>query len=398
MKHSSWAGMLLAPVMAGVTLMAGATTAMAQGTSASIFTSASAHLGSVPSAMVSKKSKSSHSKPMGSSMSGSSSTTSMKSMVQASDLLFGPAASPPMGPGNGQVNLLDSRKASVMAIPLAQGANAFKSAVDGHVAYVPTLQGTTYVVNLLSRKVITTFSTPKGARIADIAKRNHLLLITAPTSVTAYALPSRKLVWTANVGGNTLAVAGRYAYVSGNALKTTQIVDLATGKVTGSIPVGMIEDSVYDAKRHTLWLADFTNGDMTIVNTKDNKVERVIQEKEGGGFSMADMSNKKAMMMAKGGFMQLAVGPQGKHVYAASFSGNIMVYDATNNTFKGDISTLPMAKLSGIAIDPSGRYAYTTVENQMETIAVSLKTDKVVATYPKVESNRWSVIKPMGMS
>lgn len=325
----------------------------------------------------------------------------MKSMVNANDVLLGPAASPPMGMGNGQLNLMYVRTSKNMAVPLTKGANAFKSAVEGNIAYVPTLQGVTYVVNLHSHKVITTFSTSKGARIAniaDIAMGKHVLLITGLHSVTAYALPSHKLMWTTNVGGNTLAVVGRDAYVSGNASKTTQIIHLTTGKVTGSLPVGMIEDSVYDARRHTLWLANWNNGDMTIVNTKDNKVEKVIQEKEGGGFSMGDMGNMKAMMMATGGFMQLAVGPRGRFVYAASFSGNIMVYDAVSNMFKGDIPTLPMAKLSGIAISPTDGYAYTTVENKMETIAVSLRTHKVVATYPNLESNRWSVMRGMGMS
>lgn len=364
MKQRNWVSMLLVPIVAGSIWMAGETTAMAQG----------------------------------SSKMGNQSMTGSKSMVNVSDLLVGPAASAPSGKGNGQLNLINTRKSGVMTIPLAMGGNGFKSAIDGHVAYVPTLQGQTYVVNLLSRKRVATFSTPKGARIADIARENHLLLITGPNSVSAYALPSRKLSWTANVGGNTVAVARGYAYVSGNGSKKTQMIKLSNGKRSGSVSVGMVEDSVYDAQQHTLWLANFTNGDITILNTRDNHVVKVLHEKEGGGFSMADMGNMKAMMGAKGGFMQLAVGPMGKYVYAASFSGNIMVYDAENNTFKRDIPTLPMAKLSGLAIDPSGHYAYATVENQMKTIAVSLKTDKIVATYPKVESNRWSVLSGTGMN
>lgn len=77
----------------------------------------------------------------------------------------------------------------------------------------------------------------------------------------------------------------------------------------------------------------------------------------------------------------MAVSPDGKYVYAASFSGNIMV-----------IPTLPGAKLSGLAIDPSGEYIYATVENMHKTVSVSLKTDMIVASYSGLAANRWFVM------
>lgn len=271
-------------------------------------------------------------------------------------------------------------------IPLMSGANAFRIGIDGNMAYVPTLQGKTYVVDLNSHKVTSSFATPTGARIANVSQANHLLIITGAKNVTAYSLPSLKEVWQVNQGGNALAIAGNSAYLSSNAQSTTSVIDLKTGKVTSTIPVGMIEDSVYDKQKHTLWLANWSTGKMTIVNTMDNKVVTTITKSEGGGFNMTNM------MGSSGGFMQLAVGPNGNHVYAASFSGNIMVYNAANNMFEKDIPTVSGAKLSGIAIDPSGQYAYTTVESKMETIAVSLKTGKVASTYPNLESNRWFVI------
>jgi len=279
-----------------------------------------------------------------------------------------------------------------VTMSLTRAANAFRIGIDGNTAYVPTLQGKTYVVDLRAHQVVSSFSTPQGSRIANISTANHMLIITGANSVTAYSLPSLNQVWQVNTGGNALSIAENSAYLSSNGSKTNSIIDLKSGKITETLPVGMIEDSVYNRQQRTLWLANWGNGDMTIVNTMGNNVVKVIQEAEGGAFSMQDMGSINNMVKASRGFMQLAVGPNGKHVYAASFSGNIMVYDATNNSFAKDIHTVPMAKLSGIAIDAFGRYAYTTVENKQETIAVSLKTRNVVSTYPQGDSHRWSVI------
>lgn len=313
-------------------------------------------------------------------------TTSIGSPLMTSDILVGAAASMAMGRGNGEFLIDSVGKAKLTQIPLISGANAFLAAISGNLAYVPTLQGQTYIVNLQSHMVAGHFATPKGSRIANIADHGKLLIITGSHSVTTYSLPDHQMKWQLNMGGNALAIAGGTAYLSGNMMGKTAVIDVASGKNTGSIAVPNIEDSVYDEQMHTLWLANWTNGDMTVVNTQNNQVVKTIHEAEGGGFNM------KNMLESNGGFMQLAVGPNGNYVYAASFSGNIMVYSAKMNKFVKDIHVGATAKLSGIAIDPSGKYIYTTVENKNETVAVSLSTGTVVATIPGVVSNRWSVI------
>lgn len=292
----------------------------------------------------------------------------------------------PTGPGNGELLIDAVGKAKLTQIPLMPEANAFRIAISGNLAYVPTLQGQTYIVNLQSHMVEGHFATPKGARIANTANHGQLLIITGSKSVTAYTLPNHKMKWQLNLGGNALAIAGSTVYLSGNMMGKTAVIDVTSGKQTGSIAVSNIEDSVYDKQMHTLWLANWTTGDMTVVNTQNNQVVKTIHKAEGGGFNM------KNMMNSNGGFMQLAVGPNGKYVYAASFSGNIMVYNAMTNSFSKDIPIGTTAKLSGIAVDPSGKYIYTTVENKKETVAVSLGTDKVVSMMPGVLSNRWNVI------
>lgn len=305
----------------------------------------------------------------------------------SNDTLVGAASSPAMGSGSGLLIIDRTATKKTWKIPLAPGVNALTAAIGKNRVYVPSLQGTTFVVSLRSHKVVSTFKSPVGDRIATLSRAPHLLLLTGPHNVTAYSFPDLKQIWQINDGGNALTIVGNRAYLSGNGSGQTQTIDLTNGHITGTLPVGHIEDSVYDPRYHTLWLANWTTGDMTVVNALAGQIVRVLHNKEGGGFHMSHM------MGSSGGFMQLAVGPGGQHVYAASFSGNIMQYNAASNTFQKNIPVqVPMAKLSGIAIDPSGQYAYTTVESQKETVAVSLKTGRVVSISPGLASNRWFVI------
>lgn len=107
---------------------------------------------------------------MGSSQSGvseqlsSSTSTGMNSdqtqSVLPKDVLVGAEASPPMGAGNGMLLLAQASGQNSVKIPLTEGANAFRIAIDGNMAYVPTLQGKRYVVNLLFHNVESVFNTP----------------------------------------------------------------------------------------------------------------------------------------------------------------------------------------------------------------------------------------------
>lgn len=351
--------------------------------------SAQSHTAAAPSTSPSATmtAKAATTSSMSSSMSNQAATpnSSGGSLVGLpSDVLVGAAANAGMGGGNGMLTITSVGMKHTWKVPLGKGVTAFQAAISGQSVYVPTTQGKTYIVSLKSHKVLSSFSSPKGADIGTVAEANHLLIITGSNSVTAYSIPSMKEVWQINQGGHTLAVAGHDAYLSGLMSSKTTVIDVRTGHIVTTVPVGMVEDSVYDPERHTLWLANWNTGDMTVLNTRTNRVVKTIQRKEGGGFSMSNMMN------SPGGFMQLAVGPSGRSVYAASFSGNIMVYNATANIFAKDIAVkVPMAKLSGLAVDPSGRYAYATVESHQETVSIALNSGRITGTQSGLVSNRW---------
>lgn len=86
--------------------------------------------------------------------------------------LVGVAASPPMGGGNGQLLVYHSCNSQKIGVPLSAGANGFRVAVVGDTVYIPTLQGTTYVVNLKSHTVRSRGSNRKCNRKQETASYN----------------------------------------------------------------------------------------------------------------------------------------------------------------------------------------------------------------------------------
>jgi len=299
--------------------------------------------------------------------------------------LIGAAASPPSGPGNGFLWIEQQNHWHL--VHLGSGANAFQVAVWNSWVFVPTLSGTTEVINWPTQKVIKTFATPPGSRVALVDAATDRLYLVGSNHTAAYALPGLNLLWEQPVGGNTAVLANNRLYLNAPLASATTLLNATTGAVAGRLPIGHIEDMVVDPAYHTLWMADWSNGDMTVVNLATQHVMATLHEAEGGGFSTMNKMN------AMSGYMQIAVGPNGQHVYAASFSGNILVFNAQTLQFVRDVpAPVPMAKLSGLAIDPNGQTAYTTVESQNETIAVSLKSGALLALWPHVESNRWLTV------
>lgn len=82
-------------------------------------------------------------------------------------------------------------------------------------------------------------------------------------------------------------------------------------------------------------------------------------------------------------------------MYAAGFSGHILVFNAHDEILSRiiDVASSEMGKLSGLAIAPSSRFAYTTIENKHETAAVSLEQDKVAQNIPDFAANHWIIAK-----
>jgi DNA-binding beta-propeller fold protein YncE len=315
------------------------------------------------------------------------SSSQQVSATPQADLLVGAAASPQRGTGNGNFWIYSLSNGQSTEIPLATGVNSFNIAIDHSLAYVPTLQGTTYIVNIDTKQVVGQFASAMDARFANIAPNENLLILTGMDGVSAYSLTTHQLQWTVPVSGNTLAIAGNKAYVSNNLSTNTTIIDLKNGSISGNIPVGNIENSVYDSYNHTLWLANWYNGDMTVVNTNTQKIIKTIHTPEGD--PNLTTLYPYSVSSATAGYMQLAVGPQGRNVYAAGFTGNILVFDATKDTLQRQIYV--GGKLSGLAISPNGTEAYTTDEVAQQTDAVSLVTGKLLWSKPGMLANRWFI-------
>jgi hypothetical protein len=94
---------------------------------------------------------------------------------------------------------------------------------------------------------------------------------------------------------------------------------------------------------------------------------------------------------ATAGFMQLAVSPGGRTVYAAGFSGHVLRFSAHEPAYLGEVKlAVPSpAKLSGLTLIDGGHQAVVTVENRKEAVRFDLSSGKVLQRFADISSNRW---------
>ncbi len=339
-------------------------------------------------------------------------------------LLLGLAPSPPTGSGTG--TLFISRHARrFRTVVYAKGANSFRPGVTpgGRRAFVATESGKTYVLSLPSGKVLASFATPAGARLAKVAPNGKVVYVLGANFVAAYdtAAPYHQL-GLLQQGGNTFAISpgGHRGYLAGNNRRDILELRLPALAVVSRTTVGRIGDLALSPDGNHLWAADMFNGDMFVLDTASLQVAHTIKTPEGD--PNISFSN---MMAATAGFMQLSMGPKGGHLYAAGFSGHVLVFNTDTYTYRsltiqppsttsgqgssGSMGTNSMGsssmakpsstssamtvsgppKLSGLAVLPGGREMVATAENYHATLLLSTATGKTMATFPKVAANRW---------
>ncbi|MDA8066693.1 MAG: hypothetical protein M0031_14525 [Thermaerobacter sp.] len=343
-------------------------------------------------------------------------------------LLLGLAPSPPTGSGTG--TLFISRHARrFRTVVYAKGANSFRPGVTpgGRHAFVATESGKTYVLSLPSGKVSASFATPAGARLAKVAPNGKVVYVLGANFVAAYdtAAPYHQL-GLLQQGGNTFAISpgGHRGYLAGNNRRDILELRLPALAVVSRTTVGRIGDLALSPDGNHLWAADMFNGDMFVLDTASLQVAHTIKTPEGDpNISFTNM------MAATAGFMQLSMGPKGGHLYAAGFSGHVLVFNTNtytygsltiqppsapagatsgkggsgsmgSNTMGSSSMTKPSStsgamavsgppKLSGLVVLPGGREMVATAENYHATLLLSTATGKTMATFPKVAANRW---------
>lgn len=308
-------------------------------------------------------------------------------------LAMGAMPAPPMGAGPGKIMVLPLRhgdKAYTVKFGQAgtPAGNSFYIAEAGKRAYVPSVAGYTDVINIRTRKRIDRFTTIAGGRVAKLSKDHKTLFVLSAKHLAAYAANDGAKHYQVNFGGNAMAFNrdGSRIYVGGNMDNSIAEINTATGLILRHIPIGHSGDLAW--ANGYLFSADMKNGVMTAFNPLTDKTYSMATPEADPNFSY------HMIMMAKAGFMQLAVSPHQKYVYAAGFSGHILRFATHKPTYLGEVKISAgkgANKLSGLALLDHGSRAISTVENRHESVIVNLKTGHIVKRLPHVVSNRWLV-------
>jgi len=318
--------------------------------------------------------------------------------AEATPSVIGAFPAPPRGAGSGSLVKWDlGNSAPVVGhygTPKTPSGNSFYVAYDtqNHRIYVPTVAGTTYVMNAKTLAPVSRFKTLPGGRVARIGIDHETLLVLSGKAFAVYALADHKQLFTVPVGGNALAIdkENRTVYIGGNMRKSVTKVSLTSGKIIASIPISGSGDLAMAAGK--LFSANMKTGVMSVLDTTTGKIVRIKTDETDPAFSY------RKIRAAKAGFMQLAVSPDQGFVYGVGFSGNILKFSSATSRYVGKIAikVAPTGpnKLSGFTLVDLGTEAVVTIENLKTTALVRMSDGKILKTLPGTASNRWVALQP----
>ena len=188
-------------------------------------------------------------------------------------------------------------------------------------------------------------------------------------------------------GGNAMVFNNDSSrlYVGGNMDDTIAEIDTSTGQILRKIPIGHSGDLAW--ANGIVFSANMQSGVMSAFDPAANKTYNLSTPEVDPNFAYKNIPSATA------GFMQLAVSPDQKYVYAAGFSGHILRFASHNPAYLDQVSVSVdksgANKLSGLVVLPNGLQAIATVENRNESVVVNLKNGRIVKSMPGVASNRW---------
>ncbi len=310
-------------------------------------------------------------------------------------VLVGAFPSPPKGAGPGKLTVRQLPDGAVRVVDFGQAGtpagNSFYVAIDSksNQVFVPSVAGTTSVIDLGTNKLVRQFKSIQGGRVAIVSPDHSLVFVLSGKALAAYSTNDDTLRYQIPVGGNALAfnTDGSHLYVGGNMNQSIADVDSSSGRIERQIPISNTGDLAW--ANGMLFSADIKSGVMSVYKPETGHVFRIPTDEVDPDFAYSKI------LAANAGFMQLAVNPQQSVVYAAGFSGHILMFSTAGPAYLGKVKVSVGEsgpnKLSGLAVLPKANQAITTIENRRESVVVDLRNGKVLERLPNVASNRWVV-------
>ncbi|MEJ2438543.1 MAG: hypothetical protein P8Z72_02590 [Gammaproteobacteria bacterium] len=312
--------------------------------------------------------------------------------AHAMPVVVGAFPAPPKGVGPGKLMVLPLRHEHhpyVVKFGRAgtMSGNSFYVASTKNRAYVPSIAGYTDVMDIATGKRIDRFHTLKGGRVAALSKNHKTLFVLSAKRLAAYSAKDGAKRYEIAFGGNAMALNrdGSRLFVGGNMDKTIAEINPMTGLIIRQIPIGHTGDMVF--ANGYIVSADMKSGVMTAYNPLTEKTYTMATPETDPHFSYHKIPQANA------GFMQLAVSPDQKYVYAAGFSGHILRFSTSKPAYLGEVAVDANRsgpnKLSGLTVLDHGKRAISTVENRHESVEVDLSNGRIIKRLKDVASNRW---------
>lgn len=305
--------------------------------------------------------------------------------------MIGAFPSHPKGPGPGKLAVVPVHEGATSVYTFGHAGtpsgNSFYIAEAGKHVFVSNVAGTTDVITIDSGKQVKQFHSISGGRVAAVSPDRKLVFVLSGKKLAAYATSDGAKRFEVAFGGNAMVfnVDGSRVYVGGNMDKTIAEIDASTGQILRHIAVGHSGDLAW--AHGLVFSANMQSGVMSAFNPTTGKIYNMTTPEVDSKFSYHKIP------AATAGFMQLAVSPDQKYVYAAGFSGHILRFSTQEPAYLDQVSVsvgkTGANKLSGLALLPDGLQAITTVENRHESVIVDLSNGHIVKHLPGVASNRW---------
>ncbi|MEJ2344039.1 MAG: hypothetical protein P8076_04965 [Gammaproteobacteria bacterium] len=314
------------------------------------------------------------------------------------EYVIGTSPAPPTGGGKGLIeewrvgtkDQVDGRFGSAGSL----SGNSFRASYDpgDRALYVPTAAGETYVLDRATLQPQGEFQSIPGGRIARVTPDHKTVLILSPQGLAAYSASDWQRLFRVPIGGNALAVSlsGRHAFVGGNDSDVVTEINLPSGTVAHIFPVK--GSSALAWANGQLFSADMKTGIVSVIHPASGRIVRISTPEVDPAFSYRHIHRATA------GLMQLAASPDQLVVYAAGFSGHILMFSAKNDRYLGEIPVhvdpAGPNRLSGLTVVNGGADAVVTAENADESALVSLADGKVLKRFAHTASNRWITVEP----
>lgn len=275
-------------------------------------------------------------------------------------------------------SIVDLATGTVTHIPVGEGPHEAAISPDGKWGFISVYGiagqpgNQIAVIDMSAKKVsrmidLGTYTRPHG--MVPVAGSPLRLIVTSETTQNVVTVDADKgvvlsAVPTASQGSHMVAVQadGRRAYTANVGSGTMTAIDLASGKVTGSVAIGpRSEGLATTTDGNEVWIGSNTDGTVSVVNVGAMRVDTVLR-----GFRVP---------------YRMGISPDRSLAVIVEAEGTqVRVIDLAKRAVLGGAEVGGGPR--GVAISPDSKWAFVTLQPQNEVVIVDLVRRIAVGRFP----------------